>query len=188
MDCFSIGSIVVVKTMHDDLIEGQVMAFDLNTKLLILKNVSENSNRLNNVFIINLPHCKDVTVKKELVGSENSEPQSINLQRLSNRVRNQVEQKKRLVSALKANASEEAQNLYIFLAKMLTEQVYWNGIDIVVFDDVVIRPPYRVENVEAKSSGKQRELEYIKKLVMNRQNQINSLASSKAPETSSTKN
>lgn len=92
-----------------------------------------------------MPHCKDVTVKKELVGAENSEPQSINLQRvsifgiyhhtagtfiynmlhmfilqLSNRVRNQVEQKKRLVSALKANASEEAQNLYIFLAKMLT--------------------------------------------------------------------
>lgn len=66
--------------------------------------------------------------------------------------------------------------------------VYWNGIDIVVFDDVVIRPPYRVENVEAKSSGKQRELDYIKKLVMNRQKQINSLATSKAPETSSTKN
>lgn len=36
MDCFTLGSIVSVKTMHDDLIEGQVMAFDLNTKLLIL--------------------------------------------------------------------------------------------------------------------------------------------------------
>ncbi|KAL7030900.1 hypothetical protein ACKWTF_006821 [Chironomus riparius] len=161
----------------------------LFSPIFFLENVSENSNRLNNVYIINLPHCKDVSVKKELVGAESAEPQSINLQRLSNRVRNQVEQKKRLVSALKANASEEAQNLYIFLAKMLTvEQVYWNGIDIVVFDDVVIRPPYRVENVEAKSSGKQRELDYIKKLVMNRQKQINSLATSKAPETSSTKN
>lgn len=49
----------------------------------ILENASENSNRLNNVYIINLPHCKDVSVKKELVGAENSEPQSINLQRVS---------------------------------------------------------------------------------------------------------
>lgn len=35
-DCFTLGSTVAVKTMHDDLIEGQVMAFDLSTKLLIL--------------------------------------------------------------------------------------------------------------------------------------------------------
>lgn len=31
-----------------------------------------------------------------------------------------MEEKKRLVSALKANVSEEAQNLYIWLGKMLT--------------------------------------------------------------------
>jgi hypothetical protein len=35
-DCFTLGSTVAVKTMHDDFIEGQVMAFDLATKLLIL--------------------------------------------------------------------------------------------------------------------------------------------------------
>lgn len=35
-DCFTLGSTVAVKTMHDDLIEGQVMAFDLSTKLLVL--------------------------------------------------------------------------------------------------------------------------------------------------------
>lgn len=112
--------------------------------IVISENNSDTS-RLNNVYIINLPHCKDVTVKKEINGAENQEPQSINLQRvgpiqiftflmkfndqnlqllyislqLSNRVRNQVEEKKRLVSALKANASEDAQNLYMFLAKML---------------------------------------------------------------------
>ena len=54
--------------------------FFLKSFFVLLENVSENSNRLNNVYIINLPHCKDVTVKKELVGAENSEPQSINLQ------------------------------------------------------------------------------------------------------------
>lgn len=35
-DCFSVGSTVAVTTCYDESIEGQVMAFDLNTKLLIL--------------------------------------------------------------------------------------------------------------------------------------------------------
>lgn len=35
-DCFSLGSTVAVTTCYDELIEGQVMAFDLTTKLLIL--------------------------------------------------------------------------------------------------------------------------------------------------------
>lgn len=86
-----------------------------------------------------------------------------------------MEQKKRLVSALKANVSEEAQNLFMWLAKMLTfEQVCWNGPDIVVFNDVYIRQPYKPENVEVTTHGKQRELEYVRKLVLNRQEQNNS--------------
>ncbi|KAG5682936.1 hypothetical protein PVAND_012254 [Polypedilum vanderplanki] len=178
--------------MYDDLIEGQVMAFDLNTRLLVLKNNSETCSRLNNVFIINLQHCKDINVKKEVNGAESQEPQSINLQRLQNRVRNQVETKKRLVSALKANVGEDAQNLYMSLSKMLTaEQVSWSGPDIVVFNDVLIKPPYRVENVEATTSGRQRELDYVKKLVMNRHKQLNnnsSGTSSSSEINSSTKN
>lgn len=35
-ECFNIGSTVAVTTCYDESIEGQVMAFDLNTKLLIL--------------------------------------------------------------------------------------------------------------------------------------------------------
>lgn len=140
-DCFSIGSTVHVKTCYDEDYEGQVMAFDLTTKLLILskwiyftfpgsrrsafllvrwlprqstmrccenfttdpekasrctlsanliffssaESNSETSSKLNDVFIVNLLFCKDITVKKELNGAENhsQEPQSINLQRVS---------------------------------------------------------------------------------------------------------
>lgn len=46
---------------------------------------------------------------------------------LNSRVRNTVEQKKRLVSALKANVSEEAQNLFIWLGKMLPSDEGSNG-------------------------------------------------------------
>lgn len=43
-DCFTLGSTVAVKTMHDDLIEGQVMAFDLSTKLLVLSELKKACN------------------------------------------------------------------------------------------------------------------------------------------------
>lgn len=66
----------------------------------------------------------------------------------------------------------------MWLAKMLTdEQVCWRGVDIVVFNDVFVRPPYKPENVEVTTHGKQRELEYVRKLVLNRQEQNNSSSS-----------
>lgn len=90
---------------------------------------------------------------------------------LSNRVRNQVEGKKRLVSALKANVGEEAQTLFMAISKTLSiDKVCWNGPDIIVFNEVVIKPPYKAENVEDRSDESKhrtddRQLEYIKKLV-----------------------
>jgi hypothetical protein len=68
--------------------------------------------------------------------------------------------------------------------------VQWNGPDIVVFNDVIIKPPYQVENVEATANDKQRQVEYVKKLVLNRHKQLNSSGASSATssETSSTKN
>ena len=106
------------------------------------------------------------------------------LLQLSNRVRNEVERKKRLVSALKANVSEEAQNLYMSLSKVVSsEQVSWNGPEIMVFNEVVIRPPYKPENVEANTHGKQREVEYVRKLVSNRLEQINNISSNSAAST-----
>lgn len=84
---------------------------------------------------------------------------------LSNRVRNQVEGKKRLVSALKANVGEEAQTLFMAISKTLSiDEVCWNGPDIIVFNEVTIKPPYKAENVEVRSEN-HRQLEYIKKLV-----------------------
>lgn len=84
------------------------------------------------------------------------------LQQISSRVRNQTEQKRRLVSALKAGVSREGQTLYLAITKMIDE-VNWNGPDIVVFNDVVIKPPYTVDSVTGPYGSRQ--MTYVKKIV-----------------------
>uniref|UniRef100_U5EQH9 Uncharacterized protein n=1 Tax=Corethrella appendiculata TaxID=1370023 RepID=U5EQH9_9DIPT len=159
-DCFSIGSTVACTTCFKQLIEGEVLAFDQQTKMLILK-CSSNNSKLNDVYIVNLSLCSDVQVKKE-VNSVPEVPQSLNLQRLSTRARNQVEQKRMQVSALAAGVSQEGQHLFLAIARTINE-VAWSGQNIVVFKEVTITPPYKVDNVTGNPESRQ--LTYVKKIV-----------------------
>jgi len=161
-DCFTVGSTVTCTTCFHKNIEGEVLAFDPETKMLILKCHSKDSVKLSDVYIVNLSLCSDVQVKKE--SNTISEPkQSLDLQRLSRRVRNAIEQKKILVSALQSGVSPEGQKLYMAISKTISNQVNWSGPNIVVFNDVTITPPYKLENVTG--SPESRQLAYVKKIV-----------------------
>ncbi|KAG4080048.1 hypothetical protein HA402_006360 [Bradysia odoriphaga] len=161
-DCFTVGSTVACTTCFHKNIEGEVLAFDPETKMLILKCHSKDSSKLSDVYIVNLSLCSDVQVKKE--SNTISEPkQSLDLQRLSRRVRNAIEQKKILVSALQSGVSPDGQKLYMAISKTISNQVNWSGPNIVVFNDVTITPPYKLENVTG--SPESRQLAYVKKIV-----------------------
>ncbi|XP_059618614.1 LSM12 homolog A [Phlebotomus argentipes] len=161
-DCFSIGSTVVCTTCFNQNIEGEVLAFDQSTKILILKCTAVSGNvKQHDVFMVNLSLCGDVQVKKE-VSTKPDPPQSLNLQRLTTRLRNTLEQKKRLVTALAAGVSPDGQKLFIAISKTI-DQVTWSGPNIVVFNDVTISPPYKVDNVAGNPDSKQ--LTYVKKIV-----------------------
>jgi len=161
-DCFSVGSTVSCTTCFQKNIEGEVLAFDPETKMLILKCTSKDSAKLSDVYIVNLSLCSDVQVKKECTTPQEPK-QSLDLQRLSRRVRNAIEQKKILVSALQSGVSPEGQKLYMAISKTISNQVNWNGPNIVVFNDVTITPPYKLENVTG--SPESRQLAYVKKMV-----------------------
>lgn len=97
-DCFTIGSTVACKTCYNEDIEGEVLAFDPQTKMLILKCPSSNGkSELNDVNIVNLSLVSDVQIKKEVSSSSQESPQTLNLQLLDRRVRNQIEDKKKRV-------------------------------------------------------------------------------------------
>ncbi|XP_044732586.1 protein LSM12 homolog [Chrysoperla carnea] len=163
-DCFTIGSIVICKTCYNQEIEGEVVAFDPQSKMLILKCPSTCGNvNLNDVNIVNLSLVSDVQVKQE--GNINPEPvQSLNLQRLNTRIRNSIDEKRRMVSALSAGVSPDGQRLFMQISKLINDEVTWRGSDIVVWqEEVIISPPYGLKDIRGNAESK--EFTYIKKVV-----------------------
>lgn len=108
---------------------------------------------VNDVHIVNLSLVSDVQVKREVSPTTTEPPQSLNLQRLNTRVRNQVEEKKRMVKALQAGVSPEGQKLFIAISKTINE-ITWSGQNIVVWGNVTIVPPYKVDNVHGNAESK----------------------------------
>lgn len=163
-ECFSIGSVVMCTNCFDEEIEGEVLGFEPTTKMLILKCPSNNNNpMLSNINIVNLAFAKDVQVKKE--SSFNPPPlPSLNLNRLNNRIKTQIQDKKRQISALSANVSPEAQKLYLTITKTIPE-VTWQGQNIVVYDHVIISPPYKADNVKGTGNQEDKAILYIKNIV-----------------------
>lgn len=96
-DCFTIGSKVACRTCYNQNIEGEVLAFDAHTKMLILKCPSSSGDaRLNDVNIVNLALVSDVQILQE-VSVMPDVPQTLDLHRLDTRVKKQIEDKRRLV-------------------------------------------------------------------------------------------
>lgn len=66
------------------------------------------------------------------------------------------------MTALAAGVSPDGQKLFIAISKTI-DQVTWSGPNIIVFNDVTISPPYKVDNVAGNPDSKQ--LTYVKKIV-----------------------
>lgn len=168
-DCFTIGSKVACRTCYNQNIEGEVLAFDAHTKMLILKCPSSSGDtRLNDVNIVNLALVSDVQILQEVSVTPDA-PQTLDLHRLDTRVKKQIEDKRRLVSILHISfifsysnividhifdlqvsalscVDPEGQQLFLAIAKTITD-VTWAGQNIQVFNHVTITPPYKVISI-----------------------------------------
>jgi len=163
-DCFQLGSIVSCTTCFHDEVEGEVMGFDHNTKMLILSG-SKSSTDLNDVYVLNLSLCSNVHVVKECNGNFAEEPQKLNLEQIKIRLRNTVQQRQTYLKSKNADVSPYGQELYRVIAKQFKyNEVSWQGLNIQIFNEVTVYPPYRVENV-VTNSGNPSLCNYIKKMI-----------------------
>ena len=154
---FSVGTIVSCKTCFGEDHEGEVVAFDYQTKILFLKCPSKSGKaNVQDMKMINLDFVEDVVIKKEVTtpanGTQSLTP--LNIEKLSGRAKQHVKERQRLANALSSGVSNEGVKLYLAITKTITE-VTWQGKNIVVMNQVTITPPYRPENCKpiGKSDG-----------------------------------
>jgi len=164
---YPVGSKITAKLITGAVTKGEVVAFDPNFKIAIIKAPGSRAGH-SNVSILNLTNCTEIKVDEE--GKESpGEMQALNPQKLQERLKTQIERKKKLITAFKAGISPEGQKLFQCINRTLDE-VAWQGDKILVMNKVVIEPPYRPETVRIKPGLKEDEsalknLSHIKKIV-----------------------
>jgi len=154
------GSNVLSSTLGSTVIKGEIMAYDSSYKMVILKSSASRPGR-NNVSFVNLANCIEIKVDEEGKEAHSAELQPLNTQRLEQRLKTEIEKKKKLIMAFKAGISPEGQRLFQVINKTL-DDVMWNGDKIVVMG-VTIEPPYRPESIKSREDNKA--LNHIRKIV-----------------------
>jgi len=168
LEFFNVGTVVSCKTCLNKEIEGEVLAFDANTRMLILKSEpSSGRTNQNNVHMLNLSFVSDIQVRRESK-EKPPEPNSLNIQRLNARAREQIDKKKKLVAALRAGVPPEGQRLFSAINKTLDE-VHWSGEEIVVMKNVRIVPPYDPSCVRGDSAASNHVRKIVEKHVKDRE-------------------
>ncbi|XP_071369274.1 protein LSM12 homolog A isoform X1 [Centroberyx affinis] len=158
---FSVGSHVSCLTCLGQRLQGEVVAFDYQSKMLTLKCASSSGKpNLNDVILINLAYVSEVDIINDR--TETPPPlASLNVSKLANRARTEKEDKLSQAYAISAGVSVEGQQLFQTIHKTIKD-CKWQEKNIIVMDDVVISPPYQVENCKGKEGSA---LSHVRKIV-----------------------
>ncbi|XP_050388616.1 protein LSM12 [Patella vulgata] len=160
-DYFNIGSKVSLTTCHNTEVNGEVIAFDIASRVLALKvPAASGKHNLFDVRLINLQLVSNIQVTQEAPDVEPPQLTTLNMARINSRMRQTREQKRRQLEYVGENVSPEGQNLFYAIVKTINE-VKWDQQTIVVMDEVSIEPPYRLEDCK----GKGQMLDHVKKIV-----------------------
>jgi len=145
-DYFQIGMKICATTYHGQKIQGEVVAFDIASKMLALKSlpVSGKAN-VHDMNLLNLNLISNLVVLEE-APSEPPPPPKLNLAKIDSRVRANKEAKNQAINYIGINVSPEGQSLLHTIARTMNE-VRWDGADILVMDQVRIVPPYTAEHI-----------------------------------------
>lgn len=158
---FSVGSHISCFTCLGQRLQGEVVAFDYQSKMLTLKCASTSGKpNLNDVILINLAYVSDVDIINDR--TETPPPlASLNVSKLANRARTEKEDKLSQAYAISAGVSVEGQQLFQTIHKTIKD-CKWQEKNIIVMDDVIISPPYQVENCKGKEGSA---LSHVRKIV-----------------------
>ncbi|KAI8332584.1 anticodon-binding domain-containing protein [Chlamydoabsidia padenii] len=163
-----IGRRIKVKTTLNEEIEGLIYTYDRITNCIALdcSTGSRHSRKSLSFRILKIGHIKEImTVTSDEASAPLQDPAvahtsklssylpvtHVHLDRLVAREANTTKEVRQQVAKLGVGVTEEVQAIFDALAKTLPCR--WSNDSIIVMDEVIITPPYDVENCKANSSS-----------------------------------
>ncbi|XP_070289867.1 protein LSM12 homolog A-like [Salvelinus sp. IW2-2015] len=149
---FSVGSHVSCLTCLGQQLQGEVVAFDYQSKMLTLKCApSSGKANVSDVVLINLAYVSEVDIINDR--TETPPPlASLNVSKLANRARSEKEDKLSQAYAISAGVSVEGQQLFQTIHKTIKD-CKWQEKNIMVMDDVVISPLTKWRTAKGKEGS-----------------------------------
>ncbi|XP_039268920.2 protein LSM12 homolog A-like [Styela clava] len=161
---FSMGSEVSCVTYLGEKITGEVIAFDYQTKTLVLKHPSTSGKaNTNNISLLNLSNVSDIKVLKE-GADQDFELCAISHTKLRKRLNQEIQAKVNMAQGSSMGVTPDGLKVFAFIFKTI-EQCRWNDKSILVMDEVLINPPYRSEDCIAKDGKEAKALDHVRKIV-----------------------
>lgn len=166
---FEPGQQVQCKTRFDDVFKGEVVAFDLNSKILTLKSPSIVNSSNHDLQFLVLDSVSEVEILEEPQEKRNNELPSIEMKYIKAKQDAATAERLRIVEAVEKGVSKEGISLYIAFTKKYeraTDITWKDDVKIVVMNSVVISPPYKESDCEPISPKAHKEaLNYVKSIV-----------------------
>ena len=165
---FEPGQQVQCKTRFEDVFKGEVMAFDLNSKILILKSPSSSGTGTNHdLHFLVLDSVSDVEILEEPHVECTNDLPSIEMKCVKAKHTANASERLRLVEAVSNGVTQDGISLYTAFSKLYdraTDDVTWKDkVKIVVMNSVVISPPYKESDCEPINPKTQKEaVNYVK--------------------------
>lgn len=164
---FEPGQQVQCKTRFDDVFKGEVVAFDLNSKILILKSPSSSGVSTNHdLHFLVLDSVSDVEILEEPHGEYNNELPSIEMKHIQNKQKAAHSERMRLVEAVGNGVNQDGISLYTLFSKKYdrASDLCWKDkVKIVVMNAVIISPPYKESDCQPSSPQTSKDaLTYVK--------------------------
>uniref|UniRef100_A0A8C0FNP4 LSM12 homolog n=1 Tax=Bubo bubo TaxID=30461 RepID=A0A8C0FNP4_BUBBB len=113
------------------------------------------------ILLVNLQYVSEV----EIINDRTETPPplaSLNVSKLANKARTEKEEKMSQAYAISAGVSLEGQQLFQTIHKTIKD-CKWQEKNIVVMEEVVIAPPYQVENCKGKEGSA---LSHVRKITL----------------------
>lgn len=143
---FEPGQQVQCKTRFDDLFKGQVIAFDLPSRILILKSAPTSGLQNNHdLHFLVLDSISDVQILEEPHDCAKDQLPSIEMKYVESKIKLAHAERMRMLEAVSNGCSQEGIELYTELSKKYdraSDIVWKDKVKIVVMNTVVINPPY----------------------------------------------